>query len=143
MKDPLHNEKTPYEILDIAQNATPKEIQEGFGKFLKTAQKDGKNIQEGMTARKKLTSIKDRIDVDIFYYCLGDMEISEEPADLNIDVHDFLEVPIWDSAEAFTDLDREDFSKDFEEITFKPLKIGDLEQYNELRECKMEVVFDK
>jgi len=139
MKDPLYKEDTPYDILSIDRNASPKEIQKALGEFLKK----GKNIQQGMNAAKKLRSVKDRIEVDIFYYCLGDIEISKEPSDLNIDVRDFLEVPILESAEAFTDLDREDFSEDFKEITFRQLKISDLDKYNDLRECKMEVIFDK
>ncbi len=139
MKDPLYKEDTPYDILGIDRNASPKEILKAFGECLKK----GKNIQQGMNAAKKLRSVKDRIEVDIFYYCLGDIEISKEPSDLNIDVRDFLEVPILESAEAFTDLDREDFSEDFKEITFRQLKISDLEKYNDPRECKMEVIFDK
>ena len=139
MKDPLYKEDTPYDILSIGRNASPKEIQKAFGECLK----EGKNRQQVMNAAKKLRSIKDRIEVDIFYYCLEDIEIRKEPSDLNIDVPDFLDVPILESAEAFTDLDRDDFSEDFKEITFRPLKINDLEKYNDLRECKMEVVFDK
>ena len=139
MKDPLDKEDTPYDILSIDRNATPKEIQKALGEFLKK----GKNIQQGMNAARKLRSVRDRIEVDIFYYVLGEIEISKEPSELNIDVQDFLDVPILEIDDAFTDLNRDDFSEDFKEINFRPLKINDLEKYNDLRECKMEVVFDK
>lgn len=139
MKDPLDKEDTPYDILSIDRNATPKEIQKALGEFLKK----GKNIQQGMNAARKLRSVRDRIEVDIFYYVLGEIEISKEPSELNIDVQDFLDVPILEIDDAFTDLNRDDFSEDFKEINFRPLKINDLEKYNELMECKMEVVFDK
>lgn len=139
MKDPLYKDDTPYDILSIDRNAAPKEIQKALGEFLKK----GKNIQQGMNAARKLRSVRDRIEVDIFYYVLGDIEISKEPSDLDIDVQNFLDVPILEIDDAFTDLNRDDFSEDFKEINFRPLKINDLEKYNDLTECKMEVVFDK
>lgn len=139
MKDPLDKEDTPYDILSIDRNASPKEIQKALGEFLKK----GKNIQQGMNAARRLRSVRDRIEVDIFYYVLGEIEISKEPSELNIDVQDFLDVPILEIDDAFTDLNRDDFSEDFKEINFRPLKINDLGKYNDLRECKMEVVFDK
>lgn len=139
MKDPLDKEDTPYDILSIDRNASPEEIHKALGEFLKK----GKNIQQGMNAARKLRRVRDRIEVDIFYYVLGEIEISKEPSELNIDVQDFLDVPILEIDDAFTDLNRDDFSEDFKEINFRPLKINDLEKYNDLRECKMEVVFDK
>lgn len=139
MKDPLDKEDTPYDILSIDRNATPEEIHKALGEFLKK----GKNIQQGMNAARKLRSVRDRIEVDIFYYVLGEIEINKEPSELNIDVQDFLDVPILEIDDAFTDLNRDDFSEDFKEINFRPLKINDLEKYNDLTKCKMEVVFDK
>ena len=139
MKDPLYTEDTPYDILYIHRNISQKEVQRALGEHLKKK----KNLREGMNAANTIRSVKDRIEVDFFYYCLGDIEPNRRDSDFNVSIQSFIDVPLVDIDYAFTDLRREDISDDFKEINYRELKIKNLERYYDVNEINLEIMFDK
>src|SRR3712207_444936 len=64
MKDPLHTEETPYEILGVEQGATPEDIERAFRSGL---MRRG-NVEKLSTAKRVLQRPADRALVDLFLY---------------------------------------------------------------------------
>ena len=139
MKDPLQQEKTPYEILDISSDTPPVEINKALPKYIK---KNGtKNLPQAQAAMKELKDINKRTKVDFFHYVLNGNENEGTPV-LDIDINNYLEIPVLRIEDIFTDLDKEDFSDEFMEIKFKQFKISSC-KYDDLEHSKLDVVFDK
>ena len=139
MKDPLHQKETPYDILDIPTDASQAEIIQAIPKYIK--KHGNKDLPQAQAAWRAVKDIKSRIVVDIFYYVMSGIE-SNEPPLLDIDINDFLEIPILRIEDAFTDLDKEDFSDEFMEIRFKQFKMSPC-RYDDLEHSRLDVVFDK
>lgn len=139
MKDPLHKEETPYDILEVGLNASPKEITAAFAKALK------KGIaQKATDARKNLLDTNKRIFIDIFYYCVGGLtEESDSQIDPLLEIDDFLKIPETEIYEDFTDLKENDISKDFKEIKFREFKISELSKYDDIENIQLEIPFVK
>lgn len=139
MKDPLYQKETPYDILDIPTDASQAEINQAIPKYIK---KHGtKDLSRAQAAWRAVKDIKSRIGVDIFYYVMRGIE-SNGPPLLDIDINDFLEIPILRIEDAFTDLEKEDFSDEFMEIRFKQFKMSPC-SYDDLGHSGLDVVFDK
>ena len=139
MKDPLHQEKTPYEILGVSTDTPSVEINKALPKYIK---KNGtKNISEAQTAMKELKDVNKRTKVDFFHYVLSGNENEGSPV-LDIDINNYLEIPVLKIEDIFTDLDKEDFSDEFMEIQFKQFEISSC-KYDDLEHSKPDVIFDK
>ena len=138
MKDPLQRKETPYDILDLPMDASPAEINRAMPKVIK---KRTKNLQQVQAALRSIKNIKSRIEVDIFYYALSDIENKRQPI-LDVDVNDFLEMPTIGIEDAFTDLDKKDFSDEFMEIRFREFDMSSC-RYDDLEDSRMDIIFDK
>ena len=138
MKDPLQRKETPYDILDLPMDASPAEINRAMPKVIK---KRTRNLQQVQVALRSIKNIKSRIEVDIFYYALSDIENKRQPI-LDVDVNDFLEMPTIGIEDAFTDLDKKDFSDEFMEIRFREFDMSSC-RYDDLEDSRMDIIFDK
>lgn len=108
MKDLYQDEKTPYEILSININASPREIHLALGEYLK----ERKNPQLGMRAAALLRSTKERLEYDLFSYSDRFEDLNPEKFQNNFEFDGSLPVPVEDKI--ITDLDLVD---SFDEIT--------------------------
>ena len=142
-KDPLHDEETPYDILNLDPDATHNEVHQALPRFMR----DRKNIarlSKAQEAVKKLKNSKDRVGVDIFYYSLGKIDsVDSEDWDILAKLDEFLVVPSVKDEQLYSDLQRGDFSADFREITFNKVKISEINKSGNIEEYKLEVSFDR
>lgn len=122
MKDPLSKEESPYEILGVSNDSSLKGINDAFGGYLAKR----KNPQKGMKARSSLTNMKERIEIDMFFYQFGEITVEPQDSDLKIHVPDYCPVPVFQAGQIFTDLDLEDHSGDITEVSFedKPFTVA-------------------
>jgi hypothetical protein len=72
IKDPLHEDETPYEILDLDPNASNEEVHESLPRFMRD-KKNIPNLGKAMEAVRRLKTPKDRMALDILYYSTGEM----------------------------------------------------------------------
>ena len=143
IKDPLHQEETPYDLLGLDPNASHNEIHQALPRFMH----DRKNISKlgrAQEAVKRLKNPRDRIAVDILYYCIGKMDEEDIGGmDINSAIREFLVVPYLEEEKIYSDLKKGDFSSDFREIKFNKIKISELNKYDDIESLKLEMPFDR
>ena len=141
IKDPLHQEETPYDLLGLDPNASYNEIHQALPRFIR---KNISKIGRAQEAAKRLRNPRDRIAIDILYYCIGKMDEEDiGEVDLNSALHKFLTVPYLKDEELYSDLKKEDFLSDFREIKFSKFKISELKKYDDIENLKLEIPFDR
>jgi hypothetical protein len=144
IKDPLNNKTTPYEILDLTPYADHDQVHQSLSKFMHDRVRLTKfGMGLAQEARRKLTDPKERIGIDIFYYSMD--EIPDELTNANpieININEFLNVPLIKEEEIYTDLDKTDFTDELEDIQFNKIKLSDLSKYDK-DDYMLEMIFDK
>ena len=131
-KDPYQHEATPYEILGLEPNASPKDVQGALTRFMR----DRKNLPKMGLAQQaigRLKSLQDRVQVDIWLY---NVEAAPEQSGPEVDMSQalagFRKVPCYPVEELYSDLTGLDLSNEQREIRFKDMQIVDLPNYDEL-----------
>ena len=143
IKDPLHQEETPYELLGLDPNVPHSDVLHALPRFMRDPKNRAK-IPKAQEAIRKLMNSKDRIAIDILYYCMGKVEVeSDKLTDLKTELQGFMLVPALKEDDLFSDLKKEDFSEDFREIKFRKVGIGKLNKYDPINDYKLEMPFDK
>ncbi len=141
-KDPLHQEETPYDILSLTPTASQNEVHQALPKFMRDVNKMRRlGLGKAQEAKRKLQNPKDRIAIDIFYYSIGKMDgngFTGQETDL--DLSNFLVVPYLKPEEVYSDLDKENFSDDFREIKLAKVKLAELNEYDDLKHKKLEIL---
>ena len=142
-KDPYQLEETPYELLGLAPNASPKEVQEALPRFMR----DRKNLPRLALAQQAIRKLKtpaDRALLDIWLY---NVEATPEEGGPEVDMGQalagFRKVPCYPVKELYSDLTGLDLSKEQREIQFKKMEFGDLKQYDELGQVDLTPEFDR
>ena len=144
IKDPLHQEETPYDILGLTPYANHNDVHLALPKFMRDRKKIAKyGIGLAQEAVKRLKNPKDRIYIDIFYYSIGEMPVTiEDEESADFDVKEFFSVPCIKEEEIFTDISKADFSDEFDELQFNKIKLSELSRYdNPIYE--FDIPFDK
>ena len=112
MKDPYQENETPYEVLSIDSDASPREIHVALGEYLKSRN----NPQIGMRSAALLRNTKDRLEFDLFSYSNLNENVDIEPTKLpELD----RDIPIPEEGVIFTDLDLLDYFDDIPPVEFK------------------------
>ena len=125
-KDPFQLEETPYDLLGLEPNASPKEVQEALPRFMR----DRKNLPRLALAQQAIRKLKtpaDRAMVDIWLY---NVEAAPEEARADVDLGQalagFRKVPCYPVEELYSDLTGMDLSKEHYGLhgTPEPATIG-------------------
>ena len=142
-KDPYQTEESPYELLGLEPNASPKEIQEALPRFMR----DRKNLPRLALAQQAIRRLKapqDRAQVDIWLY---NVEAAPEQAGPEVDMGQalagFRKVLCYPVEELYSDLTGLDLAKEQREIQFKEMQIDDLKHYDELSLVDLTPEFDR
>src|SRR5258707_15344249 len=105
-KDPFQIEETPYDLLGLEPNASPKEVQEALPRFMR----DRKNLPRLALAQQAIRKLKtpaDRAMVDIWLY---NVEAAPEQAgtvvELGAALGGFRKGPLYPGEELYFDLTR-------------------------------------
>lgn len=144
IKDPLHKEETPYDILGLTPYANHNEVHQALPRFMR----DRKNVARygiglAQEAVKRLKNPNYRIYIDIFYYSMGEMPETLDDKELtDFNLNEFLSVPCINEEDIFTDLDKTDFSDEFTELHFNKLKLSELTRYDD-QTYNFDMSFDK
>src|SRR5262245_42282100 len=142
-KDPSQTEETPYELLGLQPNASPKEIQEALPRFMR----DRKNLPRlslAQQAIRKLKSPAARAQVDLWLYNVeAAPEQAGPPVDMGAALADFRKVPCYPAEELYSDLTGLDPAKEQREIKFKKIQFADLAQYDERSQLDLTPEFDR
>lgn len=85
IKDPLFKEQTPYEFLGLERNMKiqTKDIHNFLANFMKNPENRTK-ISAAMEMLKKLKVNSERIQIDLMFYSIEDIDISEIQNKINI-----------------------------------------------------------
>ena len=144
IKDPLHKEETPYDILGLTPYANHNEVHQALPRFMRDRKKVARyGIGLAQEAVKRLKNPKDRIYIDIFYYSMGEMPKTLDDKELtDFNVNEFLSVPCMKEKDIFIDLDKADFSDEFVEFHFNKIKLSELNRYAD-QTYKFEISLDK
>jgi len=142
-KDPYQLEESPYELLGLEPNASPKEVQEALPRFMR----DRKNLPRLALAQQAIRKLKtpaDRALLDIWLYNVeGTPEQSGPEVDMGQALAGFRKVPCYPVEELYSDLTGLDLSKEEREIQFKRMEFGDLKQFDELNQVDLTPEFDR
>lgn len=142
LKDPLHQEETPYELLALHPNARPDELHHALPNFMRRPENIPR-LGEGMQAVQRLKDPRSRLSVDLMHYQLDGLKLAEktEPPPLNLD--NFFKVPCFPPEQLFTDLDLEDFDADLEDLVCQNFSPQPDNRYNRLADYHLEVELDR
>lgn len=132
IKDPLHKEETPYDILGLTPYANHNDVHQSLPRFMRDRKKVVKyGIALAQEASRRLKNPKDRIYIDIFYYSVGEMPVTlDDKGSTEFNVNEFLSIPYIKEEDIFTDLDKIDFSDEFAEFHFNKIKLSELKRYD-------------
>jgi hypothetical protein len=139
MKDPLQNDEYPYEILNIPSNASKREIQQALVEYLRA----GKNPSLGMKARQVLLgNAQSRLENDLFSYSFDDISRDTIPSESIINIQNYSLEPEPAIHDLFWDLNKENYSDDFGQISYNNVNIQKLESYDAHPESDLDEEFD-
>ena len=143
MKDPLHKEHTPYDLLGLNPNASKNEVLGALPRFLRNP-KNRSKISKAQEARKRLMNMDDRLEIDILYYRTDKFPGTLDGAiDIQKEIKEFLAPPVLSDDDLFHDLKGEDHGAQFETITFSQVKLAANRQFETDKDDKIEVIFDE
>ena len=143
IKDPLYNEETPYDLLNLDPNALHSDVLKALPNFMRIPENRPK-IPKAQEAVRKLMNSKDRAAIDILYYWTGKLDIDlENDTDLKTDIENFKTVPTIGQDEYYSALKRKEFAEYFADISFNKVKIDDLKHYDKRQDYQLEIFFDK
>jgi hypothetical protein len=142
-KDPFQLEESPYDLLGLEPNASPKNIQEALPRFMRD-RKNFARLPLAQQAIRKLKTPADRALVDIWLY---NVEAAPEQAGPEVDMAQalaaFRKVPCYPVEELYSDLAGLDPAKEQREIEFKKMQIRELKQYDDLAAVDLTPEFDR
>jgi hypothetical protein len=149
IKDPLHNEDTPYEMLGLDPNACNEEVHKSLPRFMRD-KKNIPNLGKAQEAIKRLKNPKDRMAIDILYYCIGEVDKEDtEELDIDLRLRELCVVPYLNNDELYSDLIKGELSDNFGEILVNPeislskVKIKDLPEYDDFKNWRPKLEFDR
>jgi hypothetical protein len=119
IKDPLNQQETPYDILDIDVNTPTKDLHQALPRFMKKNRMVSK-IAVAQEAIRKLKNMQERIALDISYYWLEVVEISsiDSICDISRLASDQLTVPLINPDNYLVDLVPGSVETEFPEYQF-------------------------
>lgn len=117
IKDPLHTEETPYDLLGLKPDARPAEVHQAMLRFM-AQPRNLPRLQLGMQASQRLKNPSQRLAVDFLYYDVAGLEPEAGPEPPPLALQDLIQVPFLRPEDLFCDLDRGDFSQDLGDIRF-------------------------
>lgn len=143
-KDPLCQDKTPYDVLGLSLDASSDEVNQAFQRFIRNPENRLK-IREGQDAARKLRNPKDRLKIDILYYHIGEMESDDQPLpELENTLKEFYTVPVYQANDMYNDLKKEDITSYFSNIVKREVAINEIiAKYDDLQTYRVDIVFDK
>lgn len=142
IKDPLHHEETPYDLLNLDPNALHSEVLKALPNFMRIPENRVK-IPKAQEAVRKLMNSKDRAAIDILYYWTGKIDIEfKKDDDLKIDIDNFKAISALTEEEYYSDLKRSEFSEYFTDIAFNKIIVDDFKQHGK-NDHHLEIFFDK
>jgi hypothetical protein len=143
VKDPNQDGETPYELLEVNSDASLTQVNRALGKLLRKPAKRLK-IPQQQEAQRKLSSGKDRVAVDVWFY---DVAAPEEPPveapELEVALEEFLRVPLLGPEAWCSDLEGGGLPESLPEVRFQKKKLGDLKQYDGLDGVELLPEFDQ
>lgn len=139
MKDPLEQESSPYEILEIPTDASQTEIDKALAKYLHARKKP----DVGVKARHRLSNLVERLEIDLFSYPFEEIQAESLPAEEEPDIREYCEIPEPDTHEIFPDLCRSDYSAEFGPITYNDVSLDRTDAYDTPVKCDLEEEFDR
>ena len=143
MKDPLHTEETPYELLGLNPDASHNEVHLALPRFLQNKDNLSKRVRAQESA-KKLRNPRDRIAFDILYYCIEKIDENDcKDMDIYSSLSEFVVVPYFSDDELYLDLKKEDFSREFKEMKSRKIEMKEITKFNNIESIRLEINFDK
>jgi hypothetical protein len=137
IKDPFHQEETPYELLKLEPFVSQNEVHSALPRFMK----DKKNIPKlgkAQEAIKKLNNPRVRMAIDILYYNIGNIEIENVgKVDIQSIIDSLISVPRFPEEEFYIDLKKKNYSDDIMEIKERKIVISDITKYDDLETMTM------
>jgi len=142
LKDPLHQQDTPYDLVDLHPNATPAEVHQALPNFMRRRENIPR-LPMAMQAVQQLKDVRARMAADLMYYSLDGLKLDEtaEPPSLVLD--DFLRVPHLSLEELYCDLSLENFEGDLEEIAFHDFSLKPVSYFGGPRDYRLDVQLDR
>jgi hypothetical protein len=132
IKDPLHQEETPYEILKLEPSISQNGADEAISRFMND-KGNQPGLEKAREAIKKLKNPLTRLSIDILYYSIGELDLGvSNDAEIQSIIDSFVTVPLITEDEYYSDLKKEDFSGDFSEIKERKMDVNDLAKYNDI-----------
>ena len=132
LKDPNHQQETPYELLGLTPDASAEEVHKALPRFMR----DRRNIPrlgKATEAVKRLKNARERAEIDIWFYEIEAMEAtgsSNGLASAPLALEEFTVVPCWPAESLDSDLESPPPQANLEEITFLRPKITDLKRFD-------------
>ncbi|HAY21715.1 MAG TPA: hypothetical protein DCY27_06030 [Desulfobacterales bacterium] len=142
LKDPLHQQETPYDLLGLHPNARPEEVHQALPNFMRRRENIPR-LPLAMQAVQQLKDVRARMAADLMYYNLDGLRVAEaaEPSPLVLD--DFLRVPHLSLEELYCDLSLENFEGDMEEIVFHDFSLKPEPSFGGPRGYRLNVQMDR
>jgi hypothetical protein len=127
LKDPNHQDETPYELLGVALEASPGSVHQALPRFMR----DRRNIPRlgrAQEAVKKLKNARERAEIDIWFYEIEAVDPAAA-SDGQLDLAEFRRVPSWGPEAVETELDSPGPSP-AAEIAYLNPRISDLKRFD-------------
>ena len=142
LKDPFHNQETPYDLLGLHPNARSAEVHQALPNFMRHRENIPR-LPLAMQAVQQLKDVRTRMAGDLMYYNLDGLRGAEavEPSPLVLD--DFLQVPHLGLEELYCDLSLEDFDGDKEEIAFHEFSLKPESKFSGPKDYRLDVCLDR
>jgi hypothetical protein len=137
IKDPYHQEETPYDILSLEPFATHKEVQGALTTFMRDLRKRAR-LPMAQKASKALKKSRTRLEVDLLYYCIGRMDENLEEIDLGAIESTYSKVPVLSIDDLYSDLIKEDYDDDLTDIQHRQIKLSEIKKYDDIGTYKMD-----
>jgi len=144
IKDPLNRKKDAYDILELDPNAPRDRIIQALPRFMRKPE-NRPIIKEGRIAQGSLLSSQKRIKIDIDYYPIREIDPNQvKLKNISKEISRLADVPIIkDYNDFLLDRDLKATSNDFKEFHFKKIEMLEINEYHNLNNLELEVIFDK
>jgi len=143
IKDPLNTAETPYDLLDLDPGASHSEVHQALPRFMRN-RKNLPRLGKANDAVRKLRDPKERLEIDFFYYTIGNMSEEEvqEVKELDSLLPENISVPTLSVKDFYSDLEKENYDDEFTEFVIEEKKVVETEKYSDLNSIRLESDFD-
>jgi hypothetical protein len=143
IKDPLNQQETPYDILEIDFNTPMLDLHQALPRFMRK-NKAASKIAVAQEAIRKLKNIQERLAFDITYYSLVVMEGSsvESLCDIQNFASQLIMVPVSEPADYLTDLDSGFPENAIPSYPFRSNLISDIPEFSRLNQTELYLPLD-